>query len=190
MDELKERIIKEGIFISDDRINVSGFINHQIDTSLMERIGEEFHFLFSDKKVDKILTVEASGIAISSFTARYFNHCPLVFAKKSLPNTMNEEFYSSEAKSFTKGIVNNIIVSKKYISEGENILIIDDFLANGEAANALIRIIEDAKAKVSGIGIVISKNYQKGYYNLKERGYDVKVLAPIKSITNGVIEWD
>ena len=189
MKELKDRIIKEGSFISEDKINVSGFLNHQIDTCLMEKIGEEFYNLFRHKKVDKILTVEASGIAIASFTAKYFNHCPLIFAKKSLPNTMSEDFYSCEAKSFTKGTTNNIIVSKNFLNEGENILIIDDFLANGEAAHALINIVEKAKANVVGIGIVISKNYQKGYNEIKKEGYDLKVLAPIKRVVNGSIEW-
>ena len=190
MKELIERIKKDGSALGTDRVNVDSFLNHQIDTELLEKIGEEFYNLFSDKKVDKILTIESSGIAISAYTAKFFNHCKMVFAKKALPNTLNSDYYYSDAKSFTKGTTNRIIVSKKYIKEGDNILIIDDFLAHGEALNALTDIVSQGKAHVVGIGIVISKNFQGGYERLKNKGYDVKILAPIKKIEDGIITFE
>lgn len=189
MEKLKERIRKEGLAVGSDRINVDGFINHRIDTSFMDEIGEEFSRRFSGVQVDKILTVEASGIAIATSAARYFGFCPVVFAKKTKPNTMLDDCYTADCMSFTKQEMNVIRVAKKHIDAGENILIIDDFLAHGEASKALAKIVEDAGAVVSGIGIVISKDFQGGKKELESMGYRVETLASVKSLENGIIEF-
>lgn len=189
MEKLKERIRKEGLAVGSDRINVDGFINHRIDTSFMDEIGEEFSRRFSGVQVDKILTVEASGIAIATSAARYFGFCPVVFAKKTKPNTMLDDCYTADCMSFTKQEMNVIRVAKKHLSAGENILIIDDFLAHGEASSALAKIVEEAGAKVSGIGIVISKDFQGGKKALEDKGYRVETLASVKSLVDGKIEF-
>ena len=189
MDKLKKRIMEEGVALGSDRINVDGFINHRIDTSVREEIGEEFARRFAGVKVDKILTVEASGIAIAVSAARYFGFCPVVFAKKAKPNTMNEGVYQAPCMSFTKQTLNEITVAKKHLSEGENVLIIDDFLAHGEASKALASIVEMAGAKVAGIGIVISKDFQGGKKSLEDLGYRVETLASVAEMDNGKIRF-
>ena len=189
MDKLKKRILEEGVALGSDRINVDGFINHRIDTSFMDEIGEEFARRFAGVRVDKILTVEASGIAIAVSAARYFGFCPVVFAKKAKPNTMTEGIYQAPCMSFTKQTLNEITVAKKHLSEGENILIIDDFLAHGEASKALASIVEMAGAKVAGIGIVISKDFQGGKKSLEVRGYRVETLASVAEMDNGKIRF-
>ncbi len=189
MEKLKQRIIEEGVSIGSDRINVDGFINHRIDTLLMDEIGEELARKFAGVTVDKILTVESSGIAIAVSAARYFGFCPVVFAKKAKPNTMNNDLYQEPCMSFTKQKMYEIVVSKKHISAGEHILIVDDFLAHGEASRALCNIVEMAEAMVAGIGIVISKDFQGGKQCLEDRGYRVETLASVKSIKKGKIEF-
>ena len=189
MDKLKKRILEEGVALGSDRINVDGFINHRIDTSFMDEIGEEFARRFAGVKVDKILTVEASGIAIAVSAARYFGFCPVVFAKKAKPNTMTEGVYQAPCMSFTKQTLNEITVAKKHLSEGENVLIIDDFLAHGEASKALASIVEMAGAKVAGIGIVISKDFQGGKKSLEDLGYRVETLASVAEMDNGKIRF-
>ena len=155
----------------------------------MDEIGEEFARRFAGVKVDKILTVEASGIAIAVSAARYFGFCPVVFAKKAKPNTMNEGVYQAPCMSFTKQTLNEITVAKKHLSEGENVLIIDDFLAHGEASKALASIVEMAGAKVAGIGIVISKDFQGGKKSLEDLGYRVETLASVAEMDNGKIRF-
>ncbi len=189
MDKLKKRILEGGEALGFDRINVDGFINHRIDTSFMDEIGEEFARRFAGVKVDKILTVEASGIAIAVSAARYFGFCPVVFAKKAKPNTMTEGVYQAPCMSFTKQTLNEITVAKKHLSEGENVLIIDDFLAHGEASKALASIVEMAGAKVAGIGIVISKDFQGGKKSLEDLGYRVETLASVAEMDNGKIRF-
>ena len=210
MDKLKHRILTEGVALGSDRINVDGFINHRIDTSFMDEIGEEFARRFAGVKVDKILTVEASGIAIAVSAARYFGFCPVVFAKKAKPNTMNEGVYQAPCMSFTKQTLNEITVAKKHLSEGENVLIIDDFLAHGEASKALASIVEMAGAHVAGIGIaskalasivemagahvagigiVISKDFQGGKKALEDMGYRVETLASVAEMNDGNIRF-
>ena len=154
MDKLKDRILTEGVTVGSDRINVDGFINHRIDTSFMDEIGEEFARRFAGVKVDKILTVEASGIAIAVSAARYFGYCPVVFAKKAKPNTMTEGVFTAPCMSFTKQTMNEITVAKKHLIPGENILIIDDFLAHGEASKALASIVEDLGYRVESLASV------------------------------------
>ena len=189
MEKLKKRILEEGVALGSDRINVDGFINQRIDTSFMDEIGEEFARRFAGVKVDKILTVEASGIAIAVSAARYFGFCPVVFAKKAKPNTMTEGVYQAPCMSFTKQTLNEITVAKKHLSEGENVLIIDDFLAHGEASKALASIVEMAGAKVAGIGIVISKDFQGGKKSLEDLGYRVETLASVAEMDNGKIRF-
>lgn len=189
MEALKQRIKNEGVALGSDRINVDGFINHKIDTEFMDRIGAELGKRFADVKIDKILTVEASGIAIAISAARYFDFVPVVFAKKAAPNTMTEGCYTAEAFSFTKQTNNMLRVAKKHIEAGERILIVDDFLAHGEASLALCQIIEEAGAEVAGVGIVISKDFQGGRAALEERGYRVETLASVARLENGEIEF-
>ena len=189
MEKLKNRILEEGLALGSDRINVSGFVNHQIDTELMDEIGREIAEKFSDVKVDKILTVEASGIAVAIAAAKYFGFCPVVFAKKAKPNTMEEDVYCANAMSFTKQKSNDLIVSGKYLSEGENVLIIDDFLAFGEASKALLSIAKDAGANVVGFGIVISKDFQGGKKALEDMGYRVVTMASVSAMEDGKITF-
>ena len=187
MDILKERILREGSGVGTEVVKVDGFLNHMIDVRLMERIGAEFAQRFADAKVDKILTVEASGIAVACFAAKYFNYIPVVFAKKMAPNTMIEAAYCAEAKSFTKGSISLMRVAKKYICEGENILIIDDFLAHGEAGAALAEIVRMGGATVVGLGAVIEKKFQGGGNKLRSIGVRVESLAVIERIEDGKI---
>lgn len=187
MDILKERILREGSGVGTGVVKVDGFLNHMIDVRLMERIGAEFARRFADAKVDKILTVEASGIAVACFTAKYFDYVPVVFAKKTAPNTMIEDAYCAEAKSFTKGSISMMRVVKKYICEGENILIIDDFLAHGQAGNALAEIVRMGGAAVVGLGAVIEKKFQGGGDKMRAEGIRVESLAVIEKIEDGKI---
>ena len=189
MEKLKQRILTEGVAVGSDRINVDGYINHRIDTAFMDEIGREFAARFEGVQVDKILTVEASGIGIAVAAARYFGFVPVVFAKKAKPNTMTGDVYQAPCMSFTKQTLNEITVARKHISPGERILIIDDFLAHGEASKALCSIVEQAGAQVAGIGIVISKDFQGGKAALEEEGYRVETLASVKSMDNGRVEF-
>ncbi len=189
MQELKDKIVNEGSAIGTEIVKVDMFLNHQIDVEFMEKIGKEFKKRFEDVQVDKILTIEASGIAIACCAARYFNYPKVVFAKKAAPNTMNDGFYESEAKSFTKGTTSKVKVAKKYINKGERILILDDFMASGNAAVALADLVEQAGAEVVGIGAVVEKYFQKGSDRLRAMGYKVESLAVIDRIDDGVITF-
>ncbi len=183
---LKEKIKNEGIVLNNSILKVDAFLNHQIDPELMMELGREFSKRFADKKVTKILTVESSGIAVALTTALFF-HVPVVFARKQKPSTMNENLYSTKVFSFTKNVTNNVSVSKKFLPPGENILILDDFLANGEAAMGLADLVHQAGSTVVGIGIVIEKSFQPGRNRLLEAGYQVESLARIKAFEKGQI---
>ena len=185
MQALKDKILSEGQVIGDDILKVDGFLNHQIDTKFLEEIGCEFKKRFEGCKVDKILTVEASGIAVACETAKQFGSVPVVFAKKAKPNTIVEGCYSAEARSFTKGTVANLRVIKRCVSEGEKLLILDDFLASGEAAVALIRIAEKAGTEVVGFGAVIDKTFQGGRKRIQDMGVRVEALASIERFESG-----
>lgn len=189
MEKLKEKILAEGKALSDTILKVDGFLNHQVDVNLMKEIGEEFGKYFKNRNISKVVTIESSGIAPATMVALYLN-VPLVFLKKQKPNTLNNDILQTTVKSFTKGISYELTVSKKFITKGENILIIDDFLANGEAANGAIRLIEELGAHVSGIGIVIEKSFQPGRKSLDEKGYDVYSLARIKKLAEGEIVFE
>ena len=182
MEALKQRIKTEGVAVGSDRINVDGFINHQIDTRFMDEIGAEFGRRFADTPVDKILTVEASGIAIALAAARYFDFVPVVFAKKAAPNTRVEDCYTADAFSFTKQTNNLLRVAKKHLRAGERVLIIDDFLANGCALQGLIQIVQSAGATVEGIGIAVEKGFQSGGRIIRNLGFQLESLAIVESM--------
>ena len=188
MNLLKQMIQDKGYVINEDILKVDSFLNHQVDYNLMKEIGKEFFNYFKDKNVTKIFTIESSGIAPALMTATEFN-VPMVFLKKQTPSTLNNSAYQTVVKSFTKGSTYNLTLSKEYISENDNILIIDDFLANGEAAKGTIKLIESARAKVAGIGIVIEKSFQPGRDYLESQGVDIYSLARINSLKNNMIEF-
>jgi xanthine phosphoribosyltransferase len=189
MDILKERVKNDGVAVGTEILKVDSFLNHRLDVELFERIGEEFHERFSDigDRVDKLLTVEASGIAVAAFTSRYFGYPPVVFAKKELSDTMNEDYYFSEIMSFTKKKLSAVRIAKKYLTRGERVLIIDDFLAHGQAALGLIDLITQAGAELLGVGVVIEKAFQGGGRKLREKGLRVESLAIVEKIEDGEI---
>lgn len=185
MKELRDKILQEGYVINSNILKVDSFLNHQIDPNIIFKIGEEFKRLFSDKKIDKVLTIEASGIAIGMVVS-YALNVPLVFAKKNKPSTMNDT-YNSIVHSFTKNTDYNVCVGKHFLKEGENILIVDDFLALGNAILGLLDICNNAKANVVGVGIVIEKGFQDGGKILRNKGINLKSLAIIDSLENNEI---
>ena len=189
MEALKEKIIADGVAIGTEIVKVDSFLNHQIDVSFLDEIGQEFARRFEACGVTKILTVEASGIAIACMAARHLGNIPVLFAKKTAPNTMTEEFYGAEVKSFTKGTTSVVRVSKKYLSSEDRILILDDFLAHGEAALGMAELVEQAGAVLIGVGAVIEKQFQGGGKRLREKGFRVESLAVIESIRDGKISF-
>ena len=181
MNFLEERIQKDGMIKEGNVLKVDSFLNHQMDIELFERMGEEFRKRFADEKIDKILTIEASGIGIACIAARYFG-VPVVFAKKAKSVNLEGEMYIAEVESFTHKCKNQVIVSRKYLSKGEHILIIDDFLANGCALQGLISIVKEAGATVEGIGIAIEKGFQVGGRVIRNLGYHLESLAIIEDM--------
>ena len=188
MNLLKQMILEKGYVINENVLKVDSFLNHQVDFKLMNEIGLEFYHYFKNNDITRIFTIESSGIAPAIMTAYKFE-VPMVILKKQTSSILKEDFYQTEVKSFTKNTTYNLTLSKKYISPNDNILIIDDFLANGEAAKGAIKLIENAGAKVAGIGIVIEKSFQPGRNFLENLGYDVYSLARIKSLKNNNIEF-
>ena len=187
MNFLEERIKKDGRVINSNILKVDSFINHQIDPLLMEKVGNELANYFQSKNISRVITVESSGIAPALMTAIKLG-VDLVVMKKRTSSILSEDLYQTKVMSFTKGEEYTLTMSKKYIKEGENILIIDDFLANGEAASGMIRIIEEAHANVVGIGILIEKSFQPGRKKLEDKGIDVYSLVRVKSLSNGKVE--
>ena len=181
MNFLEERIIKDGIVKPGNVLKVDSFLNHQMDISLMEEIGREFHRRFENKTVTKVLTIEASGIGIACFVAKEFG-VPMVFAKKSHSINIDSEVYVAEVESFTHKNKNNVIVSKQFLNPDDHILIIDDFLANGCALQGLIAIAKSAGATVEGIGIVIEKGFQIGGQIIRNLGVQLESLAIIDAM--------
>ena len=190
MEALKKKILTDGAAYGSEIVKVDSFINHQIDVAFLNEIGKEFARIFSDVEITKIITIESSGIAIAVIAAQYFNNVPVVFAKKSESRNLDPDKYHGEVYSFTKQKVYPIMISKKYISPNDKILIIDDFLANGKAALALNNLCEQAGATVQGIGIVIEKGFQPGGKLLREIN-NIRVESPaiIDNIDNGVITF-
>lgn len=188
MDLLEQRILEEGIVLPGDVLKVDSFLNHQIDPKLSMAMGEEFADLFSDVKIDRVLTVEASGIAIAMATALQIG-VPMVFARKKASVLMSEPAYTEEVYSYTKKESSNITVLQKFLPSGENVLIVDDFLANGEAAMGLARLVEKAGSTVAGIGISIEKAFQAGHQKILDAGYRLEALASIAALRDGKVEF-
>ena len=181
MNFLEERILKDGVVKAGNVLKVDSFLNHQMDVALMDEIGKEFYRRFADKPITKILTIEASGIAIAYAVARCFG-VPMVFAKKSKSVNVDGEMYTAEVESFTHKNTNQVIVSKRFLNPEDNVLIVDDFLANGCALKGLISITEMSGAKVAGIGIVIEKGFQQGGEIIRGLGYHLESLAIVESM--------
>ena len=176
MNALEERILKDGIVKEGNVLKVDSFLNHQMDIELFEKMGEEFQKRFAGKPINKILTIEASGIGIACVVAQRFK-VPVVFAKKSKSINLEGEMLVAEVESFTHKCKNNVIVAKKFLSEDDHVLIIDDFLANGCALQGLIQIVQNAGATVEGIGIAIEKGFQSGGRIIRNLGFQLESLA-------------
>lgn len=197
MNFLEERIIKDGIVKEGNVLKVDSFLNHQMDIALFDQIGKEFKRRFAKEKINKIVTIEASGIGIACIVARHFN-VPVVFAKKSKSINIEGEMYVAEVESFTHKCKNQVIVSKKFLNPEDRVLIIDDFLANGCALQGLISIVNEAGASVEGIGIVIEKGFQSGGQIIRNLGYHLESLAIVDAMdaSTGKVtfreqpEWD
>ena len=181
MNFLEERILKDGIVKEGNVLKVDSFLNHQMDVKLFDEIGAEFKRRFDGVQVDKILTIEASGIGIACMVARHFD-VPVIFAKKSKSVNIDGDVFVAEVESFTHKCKNQIMVSKKFLKPGENVLIIDDFLANGCALQGLISIVSSAGANVAGIGIVIEKGFQQGGQIIRNLGYHLESLAIVEEL--------
>ena len=181
MNFLEERIMRDGIVKEGNILKVDSFLNHQMDPALLDMIGEELYRRFADEKITKVLTIEASGIAVAYPVARCFG-VPMVFAKKAKSLNVGNDVYTAEVESFTHKCTNRVIVSKKFLGAGERVLIVDDFLANGCALKGLISIVEAAGAEVAGIGIAIEKGFQAGGDAIRSLGYRLESLAIVESM--------
>ena len=178
---LQEKICREGVVKPGNILKVDSFLNHQLDVLFLDKIGEEFYSRFKDENITKILTIEASGIAIASLTGLHFK-VPVVFAKKSKSINLDGERYATKVESFTHKNVNNVIVAKKFLNPQDRILILDDFLATGNALVGLISLVEESGASVAGIGIAIEKGFQDGGKRIRDAGYRLESLAIIDSM--------
>ena len=179
---LEERIIKDGIVLEGKVLKVDSFLNHQIDVTLFQEMGKEFKKLFADASINKILTIESSGIGIACIAAQFFN-VPVVFAKKNKTSNLAGQFYTSKVNSFTHCKVYDIIVSQAYLKKDDNVLIIDDFLANGNAVMGLLDIVKQSGASVVGVGIAIEKGFQCGGEILRKNGIRIESLAIIDDMS-------
>jgi xanthine phosphoribosyltransferase len=185
---LEEKISTDGKVLSENVLKVDSFLNHQIDPQLMLEIGKEFARIFAGEGITKIVTIESSGIAPAVMAGLYMK-VPVIFARKRKSLTLVEDLLTASVHSFTKNETNEISVSNKYINENDRVLIIDDFLANGEAALGLVKIVEQSGAELAGIGIVIEKSFQQGAQKLKDLGLRVESLARIASLSNGAVTF-
>ena len=181
MELLKERIRRDGKVKGTDVLKVDSFLNHQMDVELFAEIGKEFKRRFAGCEINKILTLEASGIGIACVVAQYF-HCPVIFAKKTQTKNIAGEVYTSKVESFTHGRVYDIIVAKEFLGPGDKVLLIDDFLANGAALEGLAQLVKDAGAELVGAGIVIEKAFQPGGDRLRAKGLRIEALARVQSM--------
>ena len=186
MNFLEERILKDGIVKDGNVLKVDSFLNHQMDINLFKQMGEEFKKRFADKNINKIMTIEASGIGIACVVASYFD-VPVVFAKKSQSINIDGDVYVAEVESFTHKNKNQVIVSKRFLGPEDHVLIIDDFLANGEAATGAIRLIRKAHATVAGLGVLIEKAFQPGHEKLESQGIHVYAQASIQAFEDGKV---
>ena len=188
MEALKNRILKDGHALNESVLKVDSFLNHGVDAKLMKEIGTTFKEYFGNHGITKIFTIESSGIAPTVMTALQME-LPMVTLKKQTSKILNGDVYQTTVHSFTKTVDYELTLSKKFISPEDNILVIDDFLAYGEAAQGAIRLIEEAGAKVAGIGIVIEKSFQPGRGSLEDKGYEVYSLARVSKLGKGIIEF-
>ena len=188
MKELQERIKKDGIAVNEDILKVDSFINHQVDPVLMQHIGEAFAEHFKDQGITKVATIESSGIAPALMTAMCMG-LPMIILKKQPSKVLNDNLLQTVVTSFTKGTSYELTLSHQFIEENDNVLIIDDFLANGEAASGAIRLLSEAGASIAGVGILIEKSFQPGRDKLIAQGVDVYSLARVSRLAKGVIEF-
>ncbi|WP_455137685.1 xanthine phosphoribosyltransferase [Thermophilibacter sp.] len=191
MRELEERIRTEGVVRAGGALKVDGFLNHRCDVGLYDRMGAEWVRLFAGRRVDKILTIETSGIGIACVAARHFGSVPVVFARKTESRNMDGEQLRARVHSYTKGRDYDVMVARRFLSPGEHVLVIDDFLAMGAAMDGLLEICDQAGVVVEGIGVAIEKAFQPGGARLRERGYQVESLARVASMDaeTGAIEF-
>ena len=189
MNILEKRILEEGRVLPGNVLKVDSFVNHKIDPAFFMKIAEEFKSRFSDLEIDKILTVEVSGIAIA-FAVGLLMDKEVIFAKKNISKTLGDDVYKSSVYSYTKGVTYDIMVSKNYLNKGDKVLVIDDFLANGKALEGVYDILEQAGAQVESTGILIEKGFQNGGKRLRGKGYKIESLATIKSLENGKVEFE
>ncbi len=182
MELLKERIRRDGKVRGTGVLKVDSFLNHQVDVQLLGEIGKEFRRRFEGQEINKILTIEASGIGIACIVAQHFDNCPVIFAKKNQTKNIAGDVYTSKVESFTHGRVYDIILSKEYLGAGDKVLIIDDFLANGAALQGLIKLVQDAGAEIVGAGIVVEKSFQPGGDMIRDMGIRVESLARVASL--------
>lgn len=183
---LEDRINVDARILGDDILKVDSFLTHQVDFSLMKAIGERLADVYREKGITKVVTIEASGIAPALYAAESLG-VPMIFAKKAKNVTINEELLTTEVFSFTKQVTSTVSISKKFLSSDDSVLIVDDFLANGQAALGLLRLIEEAGAKAVGVGIVIEKSFQTGRQLLIDKGLQLTSLARIGAFENGQI---
>lgn len=188
MERLQKRILQDGHALTETVLKVDSFLNHQVDPDLMYEAGTYFKNYFKDHKITKIFTVESSGIAPAVMTAMQMN-LPMVILKKQTSKTLNGDVYQTTVRSYTKSLDYELTLSKKYITKEDNVLIIDDFLANGEASLGAARLVEAAGAKVGGVGIVIEKSFQPGRKLLEDKGYEVYSLARVSKLSKEHIEF-
>ncbi|AMB99578.1 xanthine phosphoribosyltransferase [Aerococcus urinaehominis] len=189
MSNLKERILKDGQVFPNNVLKVDSFLNHQIDPTVVKEIATEIHKHFADRGITKVFTIEASGIAPAILVAAAFE-VPMLFAKKSVPSTMHgADKYVTKVHSYTKDITSDVIISQQYLNEDDVVLIIDDFLANGEASIGLIDLVKQAGAKVAGVGICIEKTFQPGRQRLEEAGAEVYSICRIASLEDGQVTF-
>lgn len=190
MNYLQKRIVEDGKVLPNNVLRIDSFLNHQIDPVLIREIVNEFHDHFKDKPITKIFTIEASGIAPAMLLAESFG-VEMLFAKKSVPSTINlSDKYSTLVHSYTKGITTEVIISEEYLTPSDRVIIVDDFLANGEAAMGLIDIVKQAGAEVVGIAICVEKSFQPGRKRLEDLGMDVYSICRIKSLADGKVEFE
>lgn len=187
MEALKKAIREKGVGIGNEVVKVDGFLNHRIDVALSTEMGRAFYEAFRDDQVDCILTCEASGIAVALTTAQAFGNIPVVFAKKGKPLNVSDNAYTANVYSFTKQVMNTVRVDRSYLSEGMRVLVIDDFMANGEAVNGLMNILMQARCVCVGVGICVEKGFQAGGKRLREAGVKYVPLAVVDAIDNGKI---
>lgn len=189
MNYLEKRILEDGIVKSGNVLKVDSFLNHQIDPIVMEEVVNEFMNYFGDRRITKVITIEASGIAPAIMLAAKLK-VPMLFAKKAEPSTLkNNDLYETDVHSYTKNITSRVIISKEYIEENDSVLIIDDFLANGQAVMGLVDLVQQAGAKVAGVGICIEKSFQSGHQLIKDAGIDIYSICRIASLENGEVTF-